>query len=251
MTPHDTTAPARHHRARAAERAPGRAGRDLGAGPRGGPGRRTAAPRRRARTRPGAGPRPRRTPAARTDLPPFDTSATDGWARGGPWALATGGPRAAGRNPAGAPAPGAAAPIATGARLPAGATAFLRREHGATDPRRRRGRSHRPLRRHRPRPHRARRASRRCTARGRPSRPSRIPGGCPAARRGRGTRRPRRPPPPSASSAGPPVHRRVRHVRPAASTHRTDAPGPGSDRARTTTNPVLPRTAVDAERLIP
>ncbi|MFJ9946404.1 molybdopterin molybdotransferase MoeA [Kitasatospora sp. NPDC091207] len=67
---------------------------------------------------------------ALTDLPAFDTSAMDGWAVAGP------GPwRVAGRVLAGQPsvpplADGAAAEIATGARLPSGATAVLRREHG-------------------------------------------------------------------------------------------------------------------------
>ncbi|MBV6698803.1 molybdopterin molybdotransferase MoeA [Kitasatospora aureofaciens] len=70
---------------------------------------------------------------ALTDLPAFDTSAMDGWAVAGP------GPwRVAGRLLAGqavvAPLPdGAAVEIATGAQLPPGATAVLRREHGATD----------------------------------------------------------------------------------------------------------------------
>ncbi|MFB8416693.1 molybdopterin molybdotransferase MoeA [Streptomyces albidoflavus] len=72
--------------------------------------------------------------AARTDLPPFDTSAMDGWAVAGPgpWRLEDRTLLAGTR-----PAPlrtGAAAPIATGARLPAGATAVLRRERGETDP---------------------------------------------------------------------------------------------------------------------
>ncbi|MEV7186502.1 molybdopterin molybdotransferase MoeA [Kitasatospora sp. NPDC093102] len=70
---------------------------------------------------------------ALTDLPAFDTSAMDGWAVAGP------GPwRVAGRVLAGGaePAPladGTAVEIATGAQLPAGATAVLRREHGRTD----------------------------------------------------------------------------------------------------------------------
>ena len=78
---------------------------------------------------------------ALTDLPSFDTSAMDGWAVSGPgpWRL---------DHPAGAPedgpppgilaghAPtevlhdGHAVPIATGARVPPGATAVLRSEHG-------------------------------------------------------------------------------------------------------------------------
>lgn len=71
--------------------------------------------------------------AALTDLPPFDTSAMDGWAVAGPgpWRL-----RGEGILAGGQPEPlshGTAVPIATGARLPAGATAVLRREHGAAD----------------------------------------------------------------------------------------------------------------------
>ncbi|MFD0274932.1 molybdopterin molybdotransferase MoeA [Kitasatospora sp. NPDC127111] len=66
---------------------------------------------------------------ALTDLPAFDTSAMDGWAVAGP------GPwRVAGRLLAGERAEpladGAAVEIATGAQLPPGATAVLRREHG-------------------------------------------------------------------------------------------------------------------------
>ncbi|MFE4305490.1 molybdopterin molybdotransferase MoeA [Streptomyces sp. NPDC056891] len=73
--------------------------------------------------------------AALTDLPPFDSSAMDGWAvaGAGPWRLR-------GRGvPAGAQSPplghGTAVPIATGARLPSGAGAVLRREHGEVDSR--------------------------------------------------------------------------------------------------------------------
>jgi molybdopterin molybdotransferase len=71
---------------------------------------------------------------AMTDLPPFDTSAMDGWAvRGpGPWRIA------AARVLAGStPEPlaaGDAVPIATGAEVPAGATAVLRREDGEVGP---------------------------------------------------------------------------------------------------------------------
>ena len=70
--------------------------------------------------------------AALTDLPAFDTSAMDGWAVSGP------GPwRPTGRLLAGQPAApladGAAVEIATGAQLPPGATAVLRREHGRAD----------------------------------------------------------------------------------------------------------------------
>ncbi|MFI0817047.1 molybdopterin molybdotransferase MoeA [Streptomyces sp. NPDC021098] len=73
---------------------------------------------------------------ALTDLPPFDTSAMDGWALAGPgpWRLT------AGRSGRGILAgPGAVDPlsdghavqIATGARIPPGATAVLRTEYGA------------------------------------------------------------------------------------------------------------------------
>ncbi|WP_371484513.1 molybdopterin molybdotransferase MoeA [Kitasatospora sp. NBC_00315] len=69
---------------------------------------------------------------ALTDLPAFDTAAMDGWAVAGP------GPwRPTGRLLAGEPAApladGAAVEIATGAQLPPGATAVLRREHGRGD----------------------------------------------------------------------------------------------------------------------
>lgn len=72
---------------------------------------------------------------ALTDLPPFDTSAMDGWAVAGPgpWRLRGGGLLAGGR-----PEPldyGTAVRIATGAQLPPGATAVLRREHGAVETR--------------------------------------------------------------------------------------------------------------------
>ncbi|WP_405747802.1 molybdopterin molybdotransferase MoeA [Streptomyces sp. NBC_01525] len=72
---------------------------------------------------------------ALTDLPPFDTSAMDGWAVSGPgpWDLdrAAGGDRGilAG-HAATALADGHAVAIATGARVPDGATAVLRSEHG-------------------------------------------------------------------------------------------------------------------------
>ncbi|MFF4749793.1 molybdopterin molybdotransferase MoeA [Streptomyces sp. NPDC002514] len=67
---------------------------------------------------------------ALTDLPAFDTSAMDGWAVSGPgpWRLGTGGILAGD-----VPRPlrtGTARPIATGAPVPAGATAVLRRENG-------------------------------------------------------------------------------------------------------------------------
>lgn len=67
--------------------------------------------------------------SARTDMPPFDRSAMDGWVVSGPapWWL-VGEARAGDRPP---PLnPGEAADIATGAMLPAGATAVLRRERG-------------------------------------------------------------------------------------------------------------------------
>jgi molybdopterin molybdotransferase len=70
---------------------------------------------------------------ALTDLPAFDTSAMDGWAVSGPgpWTVA---PRGivAGEVPASLAA-GTARRIATGAPLPAGATAVLRLEDGRLD----------------------------------------------------------------------------------------------------------------------
>ncbi|WP_415954429.1 molybdopterin molybdotransferase MoeA [Streptomyces sp. KLOTTS4A1] len=71
--------------------------------------------------------------AALTDLPPFDTSAMDGWAVAGPgpWRLQDTAVLAGGQ-----PEPlraGTAVPIATGAQLPQNATAVLRREHGTVD----------------------------------------------------------------------------------------------------------------------
>nr|WP_249374845.1 molybdopterin molybdotransferase MoeA [Streptomyces sp. I05A-00742] len=73
---------------------------------------------------------------ALTDLPSFDTSAMDGWAVAGPgpWRLPEG-PGAeegivAGRTADEPLRDGHAVPIATGARIPAGATAVLRSEHG-------------------------------------------------------------------------------------------------------------------------
>nr|WP_241833408.1 molybdopterin molybdotransferase MoeA [Streptomyces caatingaensis] len=74
---------------------------------------------------------------ALTDLPPFDTAAMDGWAVAGPgpWRL-PGEPAdegiVAGRTGAEPLRDGCAVPIATGARVPPGATAVLRREHGRT-----------------------------------------------------------------------------------------------------------------------
>ncbi|MFF3843181.1 molybdopterin molybdotransferase MoeA [Streptomyces sp. NPDC001930] len=73
--------------------------------------------------------------AALTDLPPFDSSAMDGWAvaGAGPWRL-----RGRGVLAGAQPPPlghGTAVPIATGARLPSGAAAVLRREYGEVDAR--------------------------------------------------------------------------------------------------------------------
>ncbi|MFF8789039.1 molybdopterin molybdotransferase MoeA [Streptomyces sp. NPDC015125] len=78
---------------------------------------------------------------ALTDLPSFDTSAMDGWAVSGPgpWRLdhpvgaSEAGPPPgilAGHAPTQALHDGHAIPIATGARVPSGATAVLRSEHG-------------------------------------------------------------------------------------------------------------------------
>ncbi|MET7288078.1 molybdopterin molybdotransferase MoeA [Streptomyces sp. NPDC005573] len=70
---------------------------------------------------------------ALTDLPSFATSAMDGWAVSGPgpWRLGGAGILAgASPEPLG---PDTAIPIATGAPLPPGATAVLRREHGEAD----------------------------------------------------------------------------------------------------------------------
>ncbi|WP_316528230.1 molybdopterin molybdotransferase MoeA [Kitasatospora brasiliensis] len=67
---------------------------------------------------------------ALTDLPAFDTAAMDGWAVAGPgpWQLLAGHVLAGARpRPL---APGTAVPIATGAQVPPGASAVLRREHG-------------------------------------------------------------------------------------------------------------------------
>ncbi|KEF07984.1 hypothetical protein DF17_06760 [Streptomyces rimosus] len=76
---------------------------------------------------------------ALTDLPSFDTSAMDGWAVAGPgpWHLAARSRSGAhehgilaGQDASEAVDDGAAVPIATGARIPPGATAVLRSEHG-------------------------------------------------------------------------------------------------------------------------
>jgi len=77
--------------------------------------------------------------AARTDLPPFDTSAMDGWAVSGPgpWDLAeppdSPGILAGDQREQRPLADGQAVRIATGARLPAGASAVLRSEFGRLD----------------------------------------------------------------------------------------------------------------------
>src|SRR6185437_3063307 len=67
---------------------------------------------------------------ALTDLPAFDTAAMDGWAVAGPgpWTVGQRG-ILAGELP-GSLAAGTARRIATGARLPAGASAVLRLEDG-------------------------------------------------------------------------------------------------------------------------
>ncbi|WP_433344182.1 molybdopterin molybdotransferase MoeA [Streptomyces sp. CA-253872] len=72
---------------------------------------------------------------ALTDLPSFDTSAMDGWAVAGPgpWRLLPGAQVLAGhqlRDADGRLDDGAAVPVATGARVPDGATGVLRSEHG-------------------------------------------------------------------------------------------------------------------------
>ncbi|PWI41170.1 molybdopterin molybdotransferase MoeA [Streptomyces sp. ICBB 8177] len=64
------------------------------------------------------------------DLPPFDTSAMDGWAVSGPGPWRLSGQLLAGQRSAQALAEGWAIRIATGAALPPGATAVLRREGG-------------------------------------------------------------------------------------------------------------------------
>ncbi|WP_377274218.1 molybdopterin molybdotransferase MoeA [Peterkaempfera sp. SMS 1(5)a] len=72
---------------------------------------------------------------ARTDLPPFDTAAMDGWAVAGPGPWRLHGRLLAGQSPSGPLPDGTATRIATGAPLPAGATAVLRREHGSVEQR--------------------------------------------------------------------------------------------------------------------
>lgn len=80
---------------------------------------------------------------ALTDLPPFDTSAMDGWAVSGPgpWSVRPGeatrsrGDGLLAGHTAAAPLPdGAAVRIATGARIPPEATAVIRSEHARADP---------------------------------------------------------------------------------------------------------------------
>ncbi|MBB1255814.1 molybdopterin molybdotransferase MoeA [Streptomyces sp. OF3] len=70
--------------------------------------------------------------AALTDLPAFDSSAMDGWAVAGPgpWVLEPGRGLLAGGGDVPPLGDGRAVPIATGARVPPGATAVLRTEHG-------------------------------------------------------------------------------------------------------------------------
>ncbi|MGW1173412.1 molybdopterin molybdotransferase MoeA [Kitasatospora sp. NPDC002543] len=70
---------------------------------------------------------------ALTDLPAFDTSAMDGWAVAGPGPWRVAGRVLAGRAEPVPLADGTAVEIATGAQLPPGATAVLRREHGTVD----------------------------------------------------------------------------------------------------------------------
>lgn len=70
---------------------------------------------------------------ALTDLPAFDTSAMDGWAVAGPGPWRVAGRVLAGRAGAAPLGDGTAVEIATGAQLPPGATAVLRREHGRAD----------------------------------------------------------------------------------------------------------------------
>lgn len=68
---------------------------------------------------------------ARCDLPPFDTSAMDGWAvsGAGPWTVS--GQVLAGQAPTALLDEGTAVRIATGAVLPTGTRGVLRREHGS------------------------------------------------------------------------------------------------------------------------
>lgn len=72
---------------------------------------------------------------ALTDLPSFDTSAMDGWAVAGPgpWAVRLGEGLLAGRGEGEPLLDGQAVRIATGARIPAEATAVIRSEHARFD----------------------------------------------------------------------------------------------------------------------
>ncbi|MGW8691651.1 molybdopterin molybdotransferase MoeA [[Kitasatospora] papulosa] len=72
---------------------------------------------------------------ALTDLPSFDTSAMDGWAVAGPgpWTVKEGEGLLAGRGSTEPLPDGQASRIATGARLPADATAVIRSEHAHCD----------------------------------------------------------------------------------------------------------------------
>ncbi|CAL9474795.1 molybdopterin molybdotransferase MoeA [Streptomyces sp. NPDC003090] len=73
---------------------------------------------------------------ALTDLPPFDTSAMDGWAVAGPgpWEIRAEESLLAGRGEATALPDGIAVRIATGARVPADTTAVIRTEHARATP---------------------------------------------------------------------------------------------------------------------
>ncbi|HEY9374630.1 molybdopterin molybdotransferase MoeA [Streptomyces sp.] len=75
------------------------------------------------------------TLTALTDLPSFDTSAMDGWAVAGPgpWQIDEDGAILAGHAPSAALDDGTAVRIATGARIPPGATAVIRSEHSRAD----------------------------------------------------------------------------------------------------------------------
>ncbi|MFD3352273.1 molybdopterin molybdotransferase MoeA [Streptomyces fradiae] len=79
---------------------------------------------------------------ALTDLPPFDTSAMDGWAVAGPgpWEIRSGDSVLAGHAELPALPDGVAVRIATGARVPAETTAVIRSEHARAEP----GRAGRP-----------------------------------------------------------------------------------------------------------
>ncbi|WP_395361511.1 molybdopterin molybdotransferase MoeA [Streptomyces sp. YH02] len=72
---------------------------------------------------------------ALTDLPPFDTSAMDGWAVAGPgpWTVRAEGAVLAGHTSEAVAADGEAVRIATGAPVPAGTTAVVRTEHSRTE----------------------------------------------------------------------------------------------------------------------